>query len=403
MVSYRSLIRKSHRLFGKAGSMLAAAVFLATAAHGQTLVALDDTFSVPYADTLLVENPGVLKNDTFGEEAAEDAGAVIDLVISPVTHGTLILNTDGSFTYNPFADFPGVDSFTYQVSVGAETSQATVTLSACDTGPTVFTCWKEAPYLAKLGELGYRSFQEGFESDAAWGLVREPTTALSVVSQGIAWQTNYPDHPASNGITTGDGPARTGLWGVYDPDHGYATGTSGECNVNNPPTHCLYRDGMTGVREAGASTLYGVGGYFTGTAQPNVAVILDGGTAIGLGRLFTGGHQFFGVIDTGGFGTFRFEDTDGKIGQERHVFGDDFTFGTTSADTTPPQVSLVNSVSDTGDGVLSEGELVAVGITQLLVTFNELVSDEGGETAPHSVTNPRTTCSSLMMGTVSTP
>ena len=67
----------------------------------------------------------------------------------------------------------------------------------------------EAPYLAKIGELGYSTFQEGFESDAAWGTVREPTTALSVISQGIAWQTNHRDPPASNEITTGTGPDRT--------------------------------------------------------------------------------------------------------------------------------------------------------------------------------------------------
>ena len=308
-------------------SLVLAVFGWAAGASAQGLIAADDIYAVPYADILLVENPGVLENDEFDGEPAEDAGAVIDLVISPVTHGTLILNTDGSFSYDPSADFPGVDSFTYQASVGAETSQATVTLSACDTGPTVFTCWEEAPYLAKLGELGYGTFQEGFEDDAAWGSVRSPNTALSVLSQGIVWQTNYPDPPISNEITTGSGPARTGLWGVYDPNHGYATGTSGGCDINNPPTDCLYKDGMTGVREAGASTLYGAGGYFTGSAQPNLAVILDGGMPIGLGRLFVGGHQFFGVIDTAGFSTFRFEDTDGKVGQERHVFADDFTFG----------------------------------------------------------------------------
>ena len=199
-----------------------------------------------------------------------------------------------------------------------------MTLSACDTGPTVFTCWKEAPYLAKLGELGFGTFQEGFEDDAAWGSARSPNTVLSVLSQGITWQTNYPDPPVSNEITTGSGPARTGLWGVYDPFHGYATGTSAECDIDNPPTHCLYKDGLTGTI---GGTLYGVGGFFTGTAQPNLAMILDGGMPIGLGRLSTGGHQFFGVIDAGGFSTFRFEDTDGKVGQQRLVFADDFTFG----------------------------------------------------------------------------
>ena len=91
--------------------------------------------------------------------------------------------------------------FIYRAVSGMDTGDATVTLTACSGGPTVFTCWQEAPYLAKLGELGYRNFQEGFENDAVWGSVRSPSTALSVLSQGITWQTNHPDPPASNEIT----------------------------------------------------------------------------------------------------------------------------------------------------------------------------------------------------------
>ena len=317
------------RIRGLTRSTLVSMVFGVLAwtpcAFAQTLIAVDDTFGVPYNDILLVEAPGVLDNDLFDSEPAEDAGAVVDLVISDVTHGTLILNSDGSFSYDAFTDFPGVDSFTYQASVGAETSQATVTLSACDTGPTVFTCWSEGPFLAKIGELGYGTFLEGFEDDAAWGSVREPDTALSVVSQGIAWQTNHPAPPASNGITTGTGPDRTGLWGVYDPNHGYATALPDDCNGDNPPLNCLYKDGFTGTNQPGESTLYGVGGYFVGTAAPNLVMILDGGPPIGLGLVFVGDHQFFGVIDTSGFTAFRIEETDGKVGQRRLVFADDFT------------------------------------------------------------------------------
>ena len=304
--------------------LISVSILLAPTAHGQ-MVANGDTFAVPYADTLIVEAPGVLENDTYNGEPAE--GAVIEHpVISDVTHGTLTLNSDGSFSYVPFSDFPGIDSFTYQASVGAETSQATVTLSACDTGPAVFTCWMEGPYLAKLGELGYSTFQEGFEDNAAWGSVRWTDTAPSVLSQGIVWRTNHPDPPASNEITTGSGAARTGNWGVYDPEHGYATGTPTECDVDVPPEHCLHKDGFTGTRQSGESTLYGVGGYFTGQALPNLVMILNGGTPIGLGPVGVGDGQFFGVIDIVGFTSFRVEETDGKIGQLRYVFGDDFTF-----------------------------------------------------------------------------
>jgi len=295
------------------------------------LVTQDDTYTVPVDGNLLIEAPGVLDNDTFDGEPAADAGAAIDDLIVDVVFGTLILNSDGSFSYAPGVDFPGTDSFTYQASVGLETSQATVTLSACDAGPAVFTCWMEAPYLAKLGELGFGVLHEGFENDAVWGSVRYSNTAPAVLSQGITWQTNHPDPPASNEITTGGGAA-TGdsLWGIYDPNHGYATGTVGECDVNSPPVHCLFKDGVTGTREAGSGVLYGAGGYFTGTDQANLALILDGGPAIGLGKISVGTEQFFGVIDTAGFTTFRFEETDGKIGQSKLIFADEFSFGTES-------------------------------------------------------------------------
>jgi hypothetical protein len=152
------------------------------------------------------------------------------------------------------------------------------------------------------------------------------------LSQGIIWQSNHPDPPASNEITTGGGAATGGtMWGVYDPEHGYATGTSGECDINDPPEHCLYKDGVTGVREPGAGPLYGVGGFFTSTGDgANLTLILDAGAPIGLGRVIVGTEQFYGVIDTAGFSTFRIEEIDGKVGQSRYVFADEFSFGTDS-------------------------------------------------------------------------
>jgi len=368
-------------------------VWAAGSAQAQ-LLAVDDHFGVPFGSSLLVEFPGVLENDTFDGEPAEDAGAVAEL-LSGVSFGVLTceaepifeLCPDGSFTYTPATGFAGTDSFTYQAVVGSVVAPATVTLSACSGGPTAFTCWKEASYLAKLGELGYGNFQEGFEDNVAWAPARSPFGTPAVFSQGIEWETNHRDLPAGNDLTTGTGPARTGLWGVFDPDHGYATGTAAQCDVDVPPPDCLFKDGFTGTREPGESTLYAVGGHLTGSGQPNLVMILDGGAPIKLGRISSGGHQFFGVIDTAGFTSFRVEETDGKIGQAELVFGDDFIFGTPPADTTPPQVVLVNSVADTGDGQLAEAEVTAVPITQLLVTFSELMRNLAG-TGQGSMTNP---------------
>jgi len=300
------------------------------------LIAVDDSFGVPVLQTLLVETPGVLQNDSYNNEPAEDGGATVELLTGPV-HGTLEcesnaalkLCADGSFNYMPGAGFPGSDSFTYRASVGAETAEAKAALTACQGGPVVFVCWKESEYLAKLAELGYSTFHEGFEDDTAWAAARSPDTTPSAISQGIKWESNHPAAPALNKIITGPGPALNGQWAIFDQEHGYATGTQVSCDVDDPDVHCLHKDGFTGTRQPGESMLYAMGGHFTGSAKPKLVMILDGGAPISMGNA-PSGHQFYGVINTAGFITFRVEETDGKIGQARHVFADDFIFGISS-------------------------------------------------------------------------
>jgi hypothetical protein len=65
---------------------------------------------------------GVLANDTD-----PDAGAVLTAgnASTPAAGGSVILNSDGSFTYTPPLDATGTDSFTYTVSDGTLTSAAT--------------------------------------------------------------------------------------------------------------------------------------------------------------------------------------------------------------------------------------------------------------------------------------
>jgi len=56
----------------------------------------------------------------------------------------------------------------------------------------------------------------------------------------------------------------------------------------------------------------------------------------------------------------------------------------------PPKIVAngINSIADTGDGILSESEIVSVGITQFIVTFDQDVSDPAGDTDLADVTNP---------------
>jgi hypothetical protein len=311
----------------------------ATAANAQVLIAHDDTFGIRFGEPLVVEPTGVMENDTLDGEPAGENGALATLV-TDVNFGTLVLSSVGSFTYSPGPTFDGTDEFVYRADFGGASAEATVTLSACEGGPEIFTCWNENAYLAMAVYWGFNWFEESFEDDAVWGSVRTPFALPDVSSGGIRWQSNHPDPPASNLITTSTGAARTGTWGVYDSRHGYATGTELECNVDVPPEPCLFHDGFTGVLEPGLEPLFGVGGYVTGFHGAKVGISLDGGLPIG-GGLVGSGYQFFGVIDLSGLGftQFEFRELGGKIGQALFIWGDDFTLLTPIPTAAPPPAS----------------------------------------------------------------
>ena len=97
-------------------------------------VATDDSYSVAEDDVLTVSAPGVLGNDSD-----PDNDALTAAVASGPSHGGVVLNANGSFTYTPAANFNGGDSFTYDASDGDETSSATVhiTVTAVNDAPRV--------------------------------------------------------------------------------------------------------------------------------------------------------------------------------------------------------------------------------------------------------------------------
>ncbi|MCE5287690.1 MAG: Ig-like domain-containing protein [Nocardiaceae bacterium] len=87
----------------------------------------DDDYDVTIGQTLKVDAPGVLENDTDGEKNPLTAklGATVP------KFGSLTLNSDGSFTYTPLPDTKAEeDSFTYTASDGTNTSEpATVKIA----------------------------------------------------------------------------------------------------------------------------------------------------------------------------------------------------------------------------------------------------------------------------------
>ena len=88
-------------------------------------VAGDDAYSVPQDTTLNVPAPGLLTNDSDPE------GHVLTVVVqSQPSDGTLVLGTDGGFSYVPDPGYFGADSFTYRVFDGElQSNLATVQIS----------------------------------------------------------------------------------------------------------------------------------------------------------------------------------------------------------------------------------------------------------------------------------
>ena len=110
-----------------------ATVTLTVTAVNDAPVANPDSYSTPEDTTLLVNVPGVLVNDTD-----VDNNPLTAIVVTPPIHGTLTLNTNGSFTYVPVANYFGADSFTYQVSDGLTNSSpalVTLTMTAVNDAP----------------------------------------------------------------------------------------------------------------------------------------------------------------------------------------------------------------------------------------------------------------------------
>ncbi len=80
-------------------------------------VAHNDSFTTDRDRPLEIASPGVLKNDAGGSEANPLKAALLN---GPL-HGTLKLESDGSFRYVPAAGYVGADTFTYRVSAGSPT------------------------------------------------------------------------------------------------------------------------------------------------------------------------------------------------------------------------------------------------------------------------------------------
>ena len=103
--------------------------------HNQAPSAAGDSYSVAEDGTLNVSAPGVLSNDSD-----PDGDTITAQLATGPANGTLTLNSDGSFSYTPNADYNGVDSFTYKATdshntLSAAAATVSITVNAVDDPP----------------------------------------------------------------------------------------------------------------------------------------------------------------------------------------------------------------------------------------------------------------------------
>lgn len=104
------------------------------ASKNEPPVAVDDSYTTPAGTSLTIQAPGVLANDTdpTGDTIAVASGSTGTTTTS--AGGTVSLEANGSFTYDPPEGFVGSDTFTYQATDTIDTSSAT-TVTIAVPGP----------------------------------------------------------------------------------------------------------------------------------------------------------------------------------------------------------------------------------------------------------------------------
>lgn len=96
-------------------------------------VAVDDTYVTNEDTQLYITAPGVLSNDSDA-----DGDTLTASVLDEPDHGTLVLNSSGSFIYSPDANFFGQDTFTYTLTDqkgGTDVGEVTITVNAVNDSP----------------------------------------------------------------------------------------------------------------------------------------------------------------------------------------------------------------------------------------------------------------------------
>jgi hypothetical protein len=314
--------------------------------------ASNDTYNVLHDQTLTVAAPGVMANDY----ADADGDASSAVLVSTVSHGSLTLNGDGSFSYAPAAGYVGSDSFTYHDFDGiAYSNTATVSISVTNIVPvanndTAQTTENQAVTVNVLSDAG-----DSDSDPLSVGSVTQPAHGTATINSD-----NTVTYAPSANFTGTDSFTYRASDGVSQSNAATITITVGPSSTG---PHAL-NDSYTVV--AGQTLSIGPNGVLANDIDPNglaLSAVLGTSTANGFLSLQSNGA--FSYTPSGGFtGT------------------DSFTYQASDGTYTSNTATVTITVTASGmDQVTAQNAQVSTGLNAP-VSFNVLQSalDSNGNT-----------------------
>ena len=183
---------------------LDAASYSYTILHDQTLDADGQDADSP--------NPGLFVNDTTPNG---DAPTLVSY--TETTHGALLVNLDGTFTYTPQPGYVGPDAFNYTISAGSDTATGSVSIQVTDhppvAAPATYQLLHDRTFTADgVGDdsptlLAYASDPDPQDHLRVVAFTQPLHGALAVSSNGAFTYTPLPGYVGSDRFTytVGDG------------------------------------------------------------------------------------------------------------------------------------------------------------------------------------------------------
>jgi hypothetical protein len=184
--------------------------YTVTDAYGHAATATDTiTVAAPVLAAVNDAYSGVYGVPVAGNAAAGDifaAGSTFAVAATPA-HGSVVMNSNGAYTYTPAAGFAGVDTFTYQI-----TDPAGKSVTATDTVTIT------PPALAAVGDSYTTAYNTTVNGNAALGDTYAPGSKFAVAA------------PPASGAVLMNADGRY----AYTPPAGFAGTVSFSYEVTDP-------------------------------------------------------------------------------------------------------------------------------------------------------------------------